>query len=119
MPSIHDVIRRKRSPLQKRVSIEAGGNSPFIVFDDADVEKAVEGALFAKFRQTGQTCVCANRIFVQSGVYADFAARLAEKVDKFKVARWQKTVFLLRLTCFMVIRLEMVSMNRRMSLFGV
>lgn len=68
-----------------RVSIEAGGNAPFIVFDDADIDAAVEGAIASKFRQSGQTCVCANRIYVQSGVYADFASRLAEKVDKFKV----------------------------------
>lgn len=69
----------------KKVSIEAGGNAPFIVFDDADIEKAVEGAVACKFRGSGQTCVCANRIYVQSGVYADFASRLAEKVSAFKV----------------------------------
>jgi succinate-semialdehyde dehydrogenase / glutarate-semialdehyde dehydrogenase len=85
------------------VSIEAGGNAPFIVFDDADIEKAVEGeydacdvgivktyfcptgAILCKFRGSGQTCVCANRIYVQSSVYADFASRLAEKVATFKV----------------------------------
>jgi len=67
------------------MSIEAGGNAPFIVFDDADIEKAVEGAISAKFRGSGQACVCANRIYVQSSVYADFASRLAEKVAAFKV----------------------------------
>jgi len=67
-----------------RVSIEAGGNAPFIVFDDADIDAAVDGAIASKFRQAGQTCVCANRIYVQSDVYADFASKLAEKVDKFK-----------------------------------
>ncbi|VDC06155.1 unnamed protein product [Peniophora sp. CBMAI 1063] len=69
----------------KKVSLEAGGNAPFIVFDDADIDAAVEGALASKFRGTGQTCVCANRIYVQSSVYAEFASRLAEKVSSFKI----------------------------------
>jgi succinate-semialdehyde dehydrogenase/glutarate-semialdehyde dehydrogenase len=69
----------------KRVSLELGGNAPFIVFDDADLEAAVEGAMASKFRNTGQTCVCANRILVQSGVYEDFAARLAQRVRTLKV----------------------------------
>ncbi|KDQ64182.1 hypothetical protein JAAARDRAFT_27804 [Jaapia argillacea MUCL 33604] len=69
----------------KKVSLEAGGNAPFIVFDDADVLAAVEGAIASKFRGSGQTCVCANRIYVQSAVYADFASRLTEKVSQFKV----------------------------------
>ncbi|KAI6163196.1 succinate-semialdehyde dehydrogenase [Pisolithus thermaeus] len=69
----------------KKVSIEAGGNAPFIVFDDADIEKAVEGAIACKFRGSGQTCVCANRIYVQSSVYADFASKLSEKVAAFRV----------------------------------
>ncbi|KAI6024450.1 Aldehyde/histidinol dehydrogenase [Pisolithus marmoratus] len=69
----------------KKVSIEAGGNSPFIVFDDADVEKAVEGAIACKFRGSGQTCISANRIYVQSSVYADFASKLSEKVVAFRV----------------------------------
>lgn len=69
----------------KKVSIEAGGNAPFIVFGDADIDAAVEGAIASKFRGTGQTCVCANRIYVQSSVYADFASKLAEKVAAFKV----------------------------------
>jgi hypothetical protein len=66
-----------------RVSIEAGGNAPFIVFDDADINAAVEGVIASKFRGTGQTCVCANRIFVQAGVHDEFASRLADKVSKF------------------------------------
>ncbi|KZT29399.1 succinic semialdehyde dehydrogenase [Neolentinus lepideus HHB14362 ss-1] len=69
----------------KKVSIEAGGNAPFIVFADADIDAAVEGAIACKFRGTGQTCVCANRIYVQSSVYADFASKLADKVAQFKV----------------------------------
>ncbi|KAJ6463384.1 succinic semialdehyde dehydrogenase [Mycena sanguinolenta] len=69
----------------KKVSLEAGGNAAFIVFDDADIDEAVAAAIICKFRATGQTCVCANRIFVQSSVYAEFASRLAEKVATFKV----------------------------------
>ncbi|KAF8165723.1 succinate-semialdehyde dehydrogenase [Crassisporium funariophilum] len=69
----------------KKVSLEAGGNAPFIVFDDANIDEAVEAAILCKFRGSGQTCVCANRIYVQSSVYADFASRLAERVATFKV----------------------------------
>ncbi|KAI0304050.1 succinic semialdehyde dehydrogenase [Russula brevipes] len=69
----------------KKMSIEAGGNAPFIVFNDADIDQAVEGAILCKFRGTGQTCICANRIYVQSSVYAEFASRLAERVAAFKV----------------------------------
>ncbi|KAG8968545.1 succinate semialdehyde dehydrogenase NADP+ linked [Tulasnella sp. 419] len=69
----------------KKVSFEAGGNAPFVVFDDADIEKAVQGAIASKFRASGQTCVCANRIYVQTSVYAEFASRLADEVSKFKV----------------------------------
>ncbi|PZU06113.1 NAD-dependent succinate-semialdehyde dehydrogenase [Sphingomonas sp.] len=64
----------------KRVSLELGGNAPFIVFDDADVDQAVEGALASKFRNAGQTCVCANRLLVQAGIYDAFAERLAARV---------------------------------------
>jgi len=63
----------------KRVSLELGGNAPFLVFDDADLDAAVDGAIASKFRNTGQTCVCANRFYVQAGSYDAFAARLAEK----------------------------------------
>lgn len=69
----------------KKVSLELGGNAPFIVFDDADLDKAVEGAMASKYRNAGQTCVCANRILVQSGVYNEFAAKLTEKVKALKV----------------------------------
>lgn len=69
----------------KRVSMELGGNAPFIVFDDADLDAAVEGAMVSKFRNTGQTCVCANRLLVQDGVYDAFAAKLAEAVSKLEV----------------------------------
>ncbi|GLQ72149.1 NAD-dependent succinate-semialdehyde dehydrogenase [Vibrio penaeicida] len=69
----------------KRVSMELGGNAPFIVFDDADLDEAVEGALASKFRNAGQTCVCTNRILVQSGVYAQFSEKFARAVSKLKV----------------------------------
>ena len=69
----------------KKVSLELGGNAPFIVFDDADIDAAVEGAMLSKFRNTGQTCVCANRLFVQDGVYDKFAQKLGEKVAAMKV----------------------------------
>jgi succinate-semialdehyde dehydrogenase / glutarate-semialdehyde dehydrogenase len=62
-----------------------GGNAPFIVFDDADLDAAVEGAMLSKYRNAGQTCVCANRIYAQDGVYDAFAAKLAEKVKSLKV----------------------------------
>jgi succinate-semialdehyde dehydrogenase / glutarate-semialdehyde dehydrogenase len=70
----------------KKISLELGGNAPFIVFDDADLDAAVEGAIASKYRNTGQTCVCANRIFVQDSVYDAFAAKLAEAVKKLKPA---------------------------------
>lgn len=69
----------------KRVSLELGGNAPFIVFDDADLDAAVEGALASKYRNTGQTCVCANRLFVQAGVYAAFAEKLAAAVARLRI----------------------------------
>jgi succinate-semialdehyde dehydrogenase/glutarate-semialdehyde dehydrogenase len=69
----------------KKVSMELGGNAPFLVFDDADIDAAVEGAMMSKFRNTGQTCVCANRILVQDGVYEQFADKLASAVAGLKV----------------------------------
>jgi len=73
------------APTIKKLSLELGGNAPFIVFDDADVDAAVEGALVAKYRNTGQTCVCANRLLVQDGVYDAFVARLARRVQSLRV----------------------------------
>jgi succinate-semialdehyde dehydrogenase/glutarate-semialdehyde dehydrogenase len=70
----------------KKLSLELGGNAPFIVFDDADLEKAVEGAIMSKYRNTGQTCVCANRLLVQDVVYDAFAAKLADAVKALKPA---------------------------------
>lgn len=68
-----------------KVALELGGNAPFIVFDDADIDEAVEGAMVSKYRNTGQTCVCANRIYVQSSVYDEFAEKLANAVSQMKV----------------------------------
>lgn len=73
------------APSIKKLSLELGGNAPFIVFDDANLDAAVDGAMTAKYRNTGQTCVCANRILVQSGIYEEFARRFAEKASQLKV----------------------------------
>jgi len=70
----------------KKVSLELGGNAPFVVFDDADLDAAVDGAIASKYRNTGQTCVCANRLYVQDGVYDAFATKLADAVKKLKPA---------------------------------
>jgi succinate-semialdehyde dehydrogenase/glutarate-semialdehyde dehydrogenase len=69
----------------KRVSLELGGNAPFIVFDDADLDAAIDGAIASKFRNSGQTCVCANRLFVQAGVYDEFSKRLVQAVSRLRV----------------------------------
>ncbi|MFT2214218.1 NADP-dependent succinate-semialdehyde dehydrogenase [Rhizobium giardinii] len=77
-------LYRQCAPTIKKLGLELGGNAPFIVFDDADLDSAVEGALIAKFRNNGQTCVCANRLYVQEGVYDAFAQKLATAVGKLK-----------------------------------
>jgi len=74
----------------KKLSLELGGNAPFIVFDDADLDAAVEGAVISKYRNTGQTCVCANRFLVQDSVYDAFAGKLAQAVGKLKVGQGQE-----------------------------
>jgi succinate-semialdehyde dehydrogenase/glutarate-semialdehyde dehydrogenase len=73
------------APTIKKVSMELGGNAPFIVFDDADLDAAVKGAIASKYRNTGQTCVCANRLLVQDGVYDAFAEKLKQAVGQLKV----------------------------------
>lgn len=73
------------APTIKKLSLELGGNAPFIVFDDADIDAAVAGALVSKYRNAGQTCVCANRLLVQDSVYDEFAAKLAEAVKTFSI----------------------------------
>jgi succinate-semialdehyde dehydrogenase/glutarate-semialdehyde dehydrogenase len=79
------ILLRQSADTVKKLSLELGGNAPFIVFDDADIDAAVEGALASKYRNAGQTCVCANRIYVQDGVYEAFAHKLAARVAQFKV----------------------------------
>ncbi|MHB8284846.1 MAG: aldehyde dehydrogenase family protein, partial [Caulobacteraceae bacterium] len=69
----------------KRLSLELGGNAPFVVFDDADLEAAVEGAIASKYRNAGQTCVCTNRFIVQDGIYDAFVKRLAERAGELKI----------------------------------
>lgn len=82
---VGQILMEQCAPTIKKMSLELGGNAPFIVFDDADIDAAVEGAIIAKFRNAGQTCVCANRIYVQAGVYDEFSEKLAEKVASFAV----------------------------------
>ncbi len=79
------ILMKQCAETVKKVSMELGGNAPFIVFDDADLDAAVAGAMASKYRNTGQTCVCANRIYVQAGVYDDFVAKLGKAVSKLKV----------------------------------
>jgi succinate-semialdehyde dehydrogenase/glutarate-semialdehyde dehydrogenase len=79
------VLMRQAASTVKKLGLELGGNAPFIVFDDADLDAAVEGAMVSKFRNMGQTCVCANRIYAQEGVYDEFVSRLAKKVMDLKV----------------------------------
>lgn len=81
------VLYRQCASTVKKLSLELGGNAPFIVFDDADLDEAVAGALASKYRNAGQTCVCANRMLVQSGIYDAFAERLAQEVGAFSVGR--------------------------------
>jgi succinate-semialdehyde dehydrogenase/glutarate-semialdehyde dehydrogenase len=79
------LLMKQVSSTVKKISLELGGNAPFIVFDDADLDAAVEGAMISKYRNTGQTCVCANRLFVHDDVYDKFAGKLTEKVKALKV----------------------------------
>jgi succinate-semialdehyde dehydrogenase/glutarate-semialdehyde dehydrogenase len=79
------ILMRQCAPTIKKLSLELGGNAPFIVFDDADLDSAVDGAMVSKYRNAGQTCVCANRLYVQEGVYDEFVAKLAVKAGGIKV----------------------------------
>jgi succinate-semialdehyde dehydrogenase / glutarate-semialdehyde dehydrogenase len=79
------ILMAQSAPTVKKMSLELGGNAPFIVFDDADIDSAVEGAFASKYRNAGQTCVCSNRIYVQEGVYEQFAQKFAAKVKTAKV----------------------------------
>ena len=79
------ILLAQSAPTVKKMSLELGGNAPFIVFDDADIDSAVEGAFASKYRNAGQTCVCSNRLYVQEGVYDDFVKKFAAKVATVKV----------------------------------
>lgn len=83
--AVGKLLMAQCAPTLKKLSLELGGNAPFIVFDDADLDVAVKGAIASKYRNAGQTCVCANRIFVQRGIYDRFAERLAEAASGMKV----------------------------------
>ena len=85
------VLMANCAPTIKKVGLELGGNAPFIVFDDADLDAAVQGAMMSKYRNAGQTCVCANRLLVQDGVYDRFAGKLAEAVKQLKVGDGAET----------------------------
>lgn len=79
------ILARQCAPSIKKLALELGGNAPFIVFDDADIDSAVEGAMVSKYRNAGQTCVCANRLYAQDKIYDAFVAKLAEKAQTIKV----------------------------------
>jgi succinate-semialdehyde dehydrogenase/glutarate-semialdehyde dehydrogenase len=79
------ILMAQSAPTVKKLSLELGGNAPFIVFDDADIDSAVEGAFASKYRNAGQTCVCSNRLYVQAGVYDEFVTKFAAKVRTAKV----------------------------------
>ncbi|HUD26503.1 MAG TPA: NAD-dependent succinate-semialdehyde dehydrogenase [Burkholderiaceae bacterium] len=79
------ILMQQCAPTLKKLSLELGGNAPFIVFDDADLDAAVEGALASKYRNTGQTCVCTNRFYAQQGIYDEFVRRLAQRASELKV----------------------------------
>jgi len=83
--AVGKILLRQSAESVKKVSLELGGNAPFIVFDDADIDAAVQGAIGSKFRNAGQTCVCSNRIFAQAGIYDDFVSRFAEAVGKLEL----------------------------------
>lgn len=85
--NVGKMLTKLAAATMKRVSMELGGNAPFIVFDDANLDKAVEGALICKFRSSGQTCVCANRLFVHQNVQKEFTQKLIQRVQTFKLGR--------------------------------
>ena len=83
--NVGKLLIRQSADTVKKVSMELGGNAPFIVFDDADLDRAIDGVMASKFRNSGQTCVCANRVFVQAGVHDQFVAKLVEKTRTLKI----------------------------------
>ena len=82
---VGQILMAQAAPQIKKISLELGGNAPFIVFDDADIDAAVEGAIIAKFRNAGQTCVCANRIYAQDGIHDEFVEKLTKRVAELRV----------------------------------
>ena len=88
--SIGKLLIRQCASTVKKVSMELGGNAPFIVFDDADLDAAVKGAVISKYRNAGQTCVCANRIYVQAGVYDEFVEKFTRAVEQLKIGRGEE-----------------------------
>ena len=87
MSRVGKILMTQSVPTVKKISMEMGGNAPFIVFDDADLDRAVEGAMASKFRNSGQTCVCSNRVYVQAGVYDKFVKKFAEATQAMKVGQ--------------------------------
>jgi succinate-semialdehyde dehydrogenase/glutarate-semialdehyde dehydrogenase len=85
--NVGKMLAKLAADTMKRISMELGGNAPFIVFEDADLDKAVEGALICKFRSSGQTCVCVNRIIVHQNVLEEFTAKMVQRVKSFKLGR--------------------------------
>ena len=85
--NVGKMLAKLATDTMKRISMELGGNAPFIVFEDADLDKAVEGALICKFRSSGQTCVCVNRIIVHQNVLEEFTAKMVQSVKSFKLGR--------------------------------
>jgi succinate-semialdehyde dehydrogenase/glutarate-semialdehyde dehydrogenase len=85
------ILYEQSGATMKKLSMELGGNAPFLVFDDADLEKAVDGAIASKYRNSGQTCVCTNRFYIQDGIYEAFAARFTERVNALKVGNGFET----------------------------
>ena len=82
------ILMAQSAPTVKKMSLELGGNAPFIVFDDADLDSAVEGAMASKYRNAGQTCVCANRLYVQDGVYNAFVEKVCRQGARPQGGQW-------------------------------
>ena len=83
--SVGKYLYRESAETMKKLGLELGGNAPFIVFDDCNLDDAVKGAIASKFRNSGQTCICANRLLVQEGIYDEFVKRFVSEVKQFKV----------------------------------
>jgi succinate-semialdehyde dehydrogenase/glutarate-semialdehyde dehydrogenase len=116
---IGKLLAAQCAPGLKKLSLELGGNSPFIVFDDAKLETAVEACVLAKFRNSGQTCVTANRIMVQEGIYESFLSALKDRVGSLKVGRGtEEGVFVGPLTHERAVEKAMAHINGSISFFS-